>query len=83
MVVGLEDEQRSCCSARGSSDKTSALPPKKASRGEDLRAKTRSSEREGKGKKDKNQNLQRDKCFQVSIKSYSCVSEMLRGFLLL
>lgn len=43
---------------------------------------TRSSEREGgEKKKDKNQNLQTDKCISSFLNPFICASEMLQGYL--
>lgn len=60
MATGQKDEKRFLLE-RGDKN-LSAAPQKNQAEREDLRAKTRSGEREGKRKKDKNQNLQTDKC---------------------
>lgn len=72
MATGQKDEKRFLLE-RGDKN-LSAAPQKNQAEREDLRAKTRSGEREGKRKKDKNQNLQTDKCiFQVPVQPYICV----------
>lgn len=60
MATSQKDEKRFLLE-RGDKN-LSAAPQKNQAEREDLRAKTRSGEREGKRKKDKNQNLQTDKC---------------------
>lgn len=86
MVIGQKDEQRFSAEARAAAvgDKTSALPPQKASREGRFKSKKQDEKREavkgrGKEKKDKNQNLQTDKC--ISSFLFNLTSVCLKGFL--